>query len=700
MATFDPDIFGAPQKQAQQSGGFDPDIFAAPTAPALPAMATPKPKVNAAYEEGRRAPGWAQGLASVMNGPLMGFADEIGGAVQAGIDKMTGAPGTFGENYTARRDTLRGMQDQQREENPWVTGLTQAAASAPTLLVSPSNIGARLFPKVFARGASAVPAGVIANTGRAMLAGGGFGAVGGAGNSAADDAEGVAMDALKGGAMGVATGAIATPAIAAMGAGGRNVINRLSETSAASYAREKVAEALARDARGNVFASGKSDPVGQVAARLGKLGPDATIVDAAGRNTNQLLDTLATLPGRTKDTVYNFQRQRAAGVGDRLRESANEALGTNGARLASTIDDLVTTREAAAGPIYAQLQRVNVTPTQELTAIVEAADQLGAVKLAREIATARRQPFSIDTARPAGSSMMNTQTPPQWNMGQLDLVKQGVDQLLQSSKAIGKDGRLTPFGASLQRLNTQLKTELDNLTFDTRTGDSLYATARNAFAGPSALIDAANAGQRAITRDEATISGMLQGMGQSEREAFKVGAFEALRAKLGTQGGQTQIMNMWKEPTTREKLQVIFGDERSFREFASATARESVKKRIQSVGQGSQTAGRQAGMGDLDAAAMTDAASMLANAKGGNVLGVLGSARNAWGRVATPQTVRDEMGRLLLQQGPAARTTVNELGGLIGQINRNNGLLADSLGITGGLLGSNLAPSLPLGLIR
>ena len=699
MATFDPYIFGAPQKQAQQSGGFDPDIFAAPTAPALPAMATPKPKVNAAYEEGRRAPGWAQGLASVMNGPLMGFADEIGGAVQAGIDKMTGAPGTFGENYTARRDTLRGMQDQQREENPWVTGLTQAAASAPTLLVSPSNVAASVAPRIFARTAAA-PVGVISNTLRAASAGAGYGAIGGLGNSTADDMGGMATDALKSAATGAAIGGITTPIVAGMGAAGRNIQTRLSDTSAAAYAREKLAEALARDARGSVFVSGQANPVDQVAARLNKLGPDAAIADAAGRNTNQLLDTLATLPGRTKDTVYNFQRQRAAGVGDRLRESANEALGTNGARLASTIDDLVTTREAAAGPIYAQLQRVNVTPTQELTAIVEAADQLGAVKLAREIATARRQPFSIDTARPAGSSMMNTQTPPQWNMGQLDLVKQGVDQLLQSSKAIGKDGRLTPFGASLQRLNTQLKTELDNLTFDTRTGDSLYATARNAFAGPSALIDAANAGQRAITRDEATISGMLQGMGQSEREAFKVGAFEALRAKLGTQGGQTQIMNMWKEPTTREKLQVIFGDERSFREFASATARESVKKRIQSVGQGSQTAGRQAGMGDLDAAAMTDAASMLANAKGGNVLGVLGSARNAWGRVATPQTVRDEMGRLLLQQGPAARTTVNELGGLIGQINRNNGLLADSLGITGGLLGSNLAPSLPLGLIR
>lgn len=665
-----------------------PGRFVLDDAPTTPNAAP----VNAAYESGRRAPGMLQGLASVINGPLMGFGDEVLGAGQAAMDKLTGAPGTFGERYAERRDYLRGMQDKQSQENPWTTGLTQAAASAPMALLSPL--------RALGIGSSAIQkTGMIGNTLRAAGSGAMYGAVGGAGNSRADNIEGIATDAVTGALTGAAIGAVTTPIVAAMGAVGKNVAQRLSETSAAAYAREKVAEALARDARGNVFASNASDPINQVTARLNKLGPDAALVDAAGRNTNQLLDTLATLPGRTKDSVYNFQRQRTAGVAGRLRDAADNALGTQGQRLSATIEDLVTTREAAAGPIYERLRQVNLTPSQNLSSIVNAADELGALKLAREIATAQRVPFSIDTARQTGSGLMNTQNPPQWNAGQIDLVKQALDQMLQSGKAIGKDGRVTPFGNAVTRLNNALKGEMDQLTFDPRTGESLYYSARNAFAGPSALIDAANAGRAAVTRDEATIQGFLQGMGQSERDAFKVGAFEALRAKLGTQGGQTQIMNMWKEPTTQEKLKLIFGSERDFREFASAAARESVMKRAQSIGQGSQTASRQAGMADLDVSAMTDAAQALSAAKTGNPLGVMGAVQNIWGRVSTPQTVRDEMGRLLLLQGPQAREAAASMGGLLRQINRNNGLLADSFGVTGGLIGTNLSPSVPIGLL-
>lgn len=653
-----------------------------------PVVGGAKPK-NADFQQGRsEAGGVARGLMSVVQGPTMGFGDEILGAIGGAYDTAVKG-GSFGDNYRANRDYVRGAQSVEQENNPIFSAVTQGMASAPTLLAAPTRL-LGIAP-------AAAKAGVLANTGRAAAAGAGYGAVGGAGNSTAETLGGVALDAGKGAATGAAVGGVLTPVQAAMGAGGRNVMARLSDTSAAAFAREKLAEAFARDARGNLFTSGQANPLTQSAARLGKLGDEAVLADAGGKNTNQLLDTLATLPGRTKDSVVHVQRQRTAGVADRMRTAADDALGTNGQRLTATVDDLVRTREAAAGPIYERLRQVNLTPSQELSSIVQAADELGALRVARDIATANRQPFTIDTARQAGSGLTNTAAPPQWNAGQIDLIKQGLDQMLQSSKAIGKDGRLTPFGHSLQRLNTALKGEMDTLTFDQRTGESLYAAARNAYAGPSALIDAANAGRMAVTRDEATINGMLQGMGQSEMEAFRVGAFEALRGKLGTQGGQTQILNMWKEPTTREKLQAIFGDERSFREFASAAARENTMKRIQSVGTGSQTAARQAGMGDLDMNALTDIGAAVGNAKTGNVLGALGSARNAWNRVATPERVRDQMGQMLLSRGPEARQNLNALESLIQTINQQNALRADGTALIGSQIGNRLAVPLNVG---
>lgn len=646
--------------------------FAAPAA-------TAAPKTD--YEQGKEAPGALQGLASVINGPLMGFGDEIIGGGQALVDKLLGAPGTLAENYQQRRDYIRGMQDAQRQENPITSSVTQMAASAPLMMLNPGG----------AATAAARTTGLVGNTLRAGATGAAFGAVNGAGNSKADTVGGVAADTAIGAATGGVLGGAAVPVTAGMGSAGSAAYSRISDTAAAAYAREKVAQALSRDARGTVFTSGQANPLDQILARQNKLGPEATVTDSAGRNTNQLLDTLATVPGQTKEMVSQLQRQRTATVGDRLRTAADDSLGTNGQRLSDTVQNLVQQREAASAPLYQRLGQIDITPSPELTSIVQAADQLGAVKIARDIATANRVPFTIDTAQPTGSGLMNTQTPTQWNMHQLDLVKQGMDQLLQSPKAVGADGRLTPLGASLQRLNTALKGELDQATFDPRTGDSLYYTARNAFAGPSAMIDAANQGRMSLSRDEATLSNTVRDMSQAELDSFRVGAFEALRNKLGTQGGQTNIMNMWKEPSTREKLQVIFGDERSFREFASAASREGVMKRIQSVGNGSQTAARAAGMGDLDVSALGDLGAAVGNAKTGNLVGALGSVRNAWTRVGTPEPVRNEMARILLSRGPDAQQNLNGMRDLIQQIGERNANRADNAGFIGSQLGNRLS---------
>ena len=239
---------------------------------------TPKAK-NKDYQAGKEKPGALQGLASVINGPLMGFGDEVLGAVGGAIDTLKPGSKSFADNYRANRDTVRGMQDQQREDNPWMTGITQAMASAPMMLLKPlSALG--MAPAV------AQKTGVVGNALRSAAAGAGYGAAGGAGNSTAETLGGVATDSAIGAAGGAALGGVATPVIAGMGAAGGNLMDRLSQTSAAATAREKIAQALARDVRGEVFTSGQSNPLGQVAARQNKLGPQAALVDAGGKNTN------------------------------------------------------------------------------------------------------------------------------------------------------------------------------------------------------------------------------------------------------------------------------------------------------------------------------------------------------------------------------------------------------------------------------
>lgn len=665
------------------AGGFDLTT----SKPAVPKSGATAPTGSKDYQRGRAAPAWEQGLVAGTNGLLLGYADELGGAVGALWDKARNPSSDIQANYVANRDALRGMEDAQRERSPITTAVAQGLGTIPLAMATGGTGSAAAMLPQTARAAARAPAvaGLGARAARAAMVGGVYGTIGGAGNSTANTVQGVLADAGASAATSAVFGGAATPVSAGIAAAGRNVAQRLSGTAAVEFAKQKIAEALARDARGTLATSGVINPLSQIAARFGKLGDEAVLADAGGRNTNQLLDTLATLPGRTKEAVFNVQRQRTAGVGNRLRDAAERALGTQGQRLDSTVESLISRRQQDSAPLYNQLRQVNVQPTTSLIDIVNHADELGVTKLGREIATARRMPFSLDVSQPA-----------RWNMGDLDHVKQGIDQVLASSKAVNPDGTLKPLGNAYMALKTELVNALDSATTNPQTGQSLYRQARDAFATPSSLIDAARAGRLAINRDESSIASTLKGMSDNELQAFRIGAFEGLRNKLGTQGGQTNIMNMWKEPATQEKLQAIFGTERAYRQFAADVARESTLKRLQSVGVGSQTAARQAGMGDLDMAALTDAGAAVGAAKTGNLLTALGSAKNAWNRVAVPQAVRDQMGQILLSRGQAGAQDLNSLAPLIQRINERNMLLSNGVGVLGADIGTTLAtPALP-----
>lgn len=183
---------------------------------------------------------------------------------------------------------------------------------------------------------------------------------------------------------------------------------------------------------------------------------------------------------------------------------------------------------------------------------------------------------------------------------------------------------------------------------------------------------------------------LLQYMSPSEIEAFKVGAFESLNKKLGSQGGRTELMNMWQNENTREKLQALFGNERSFRQFAAAVAKEGRLKAIQGVGKGSQTAARQAGAEDLQEAVFADVGKLVAGAKGGSPSAMVAAGRSMLNRLAMPEQVRDEMARILMTKGPQAQAELNAMRDLAQRIRVQNALSASRTGQSAGMIGSQL----------
>jgi hypothetical protein len=178
--------------------------------------------------------------------------------------------------------------------------------------------------------------------------------------------------------------------------------------------------------------------------------------------------------------------------------------------------------------------------------------------------------------------------------------------------------------------------------------------------------------------DAIGVGELTKGMGAGELEAFRIGALQSLRDKVGTESGQTSLLKMWKETGTSDKLKEIFGND--YKKFASAISKEAKLKELETVGRGSQTAERLFGEGDLGVLPAVGQA--VAGAVQGNPLPAMGAIPKIWNQVKTPETTRDALAQLLLQRGTQAQETLRNLPNFMQNYNQTqarNAALANAL---------------------
>jgi hypothetical protein len=595
---------------------------------------------------------------TALQGPTLGFADELTGLVGAGAALVQGKSPS--EGYQQARDIYRSGVESYKEEQPIGAAVSQGVASLPLGML---NLGRSIAPNVGP---------VLRSVGSGL----GFGIVGGAGE--AKELEDVPVEAAKTGATSAVLGGLTEVGMKAVrpvkqaitSQAGRIVPESVRDyfgTSSVDLARRRVAQAMLRDGA----------TTDQVAARMAKLGDDAILAESSGYNTRDLLDTMATLTGRTKNYTEELIRSRQAQRGGRLAQAAETQLSPTGARLADSVESLITKRDVEATPLYEQLKTVNITLDDDLKQILDASKKLGAFARAEKISTGLREPFTLKNVKNATDVAMPD----------LDKVKRGLDDIISSKTAVNDRGEINEFGRSVVKLKQDFLKRLDEMTMDSETGKSLYKSARDAYAGPSALISAAELGRTVINKPAATIRTFVKDMSDSELESFRVGAYEGLRDLAGTQAGQTRLLNMWKEPATQERLKEIFPSERAFREFASTVAAESRKKEIQSVGRGSGTAGREARMEDVNLENLKDTLNVASAAKTMDIGSLMNMLSGNMTRTAVPEPVRNEIGRILMSRASSG-DEIRMLRNAMEKMKREQEVQAS----TSGLIGSQLTP--------
>ena len=634
-----------------------------------------------AYREGTELPETFRGFVSAMKGPTFNAFPKIVGAVGAPFAALEqGIP--LSEAYAQGRDIMRGAAESYEQESPWKAAGGQLVASLPLVLggggaaktiastVMPAikTVAPRAAPVIARAGqylAGTPAAGQVMGMGQRMAqagaSGAGYGFLGGLGGSYEDDAIDVLKEAGKSALISGGLGVTTQPVMGMIGAGGRQVMARMSPTAAGTYAQQKVAEALIRDVPEPLTGA---NALTRAQARLLKLGPEARIADVGGKSTRNLLDVQATLPGRTANVAEQAILDRQAGRAGRLMTAADEALGTQNAQFLQTIDNFNAQRFTDSRPYYAAIDKAILQVDNSLTDVF---NRSKGVQGASELLFQTKTGQTIDLSK----LKYGEQVP----MNVLDTLKQSLYDASKELRRAGQNSQANAYDDVRAKLVSVLEAKSPKVG-----NQSAYTLAMKTWAGPSQMSDAAEIGRSVMKGDILDIQQATKGMAPSQIDAFRIGVLQGLREKTGTEAGQTSLLKFYKEPATQARLKAAFGDD--YKAYTATVLKEEQLKKLESAGRGSQTAARLAGQADLDVAPVVQTAGALASL---NPAAIITSAANLARQTQTPEAVRNEIGKILLSRDPQQLT---QLADIVRKLNESRARAAGVAGRGSGQIGS------------
>ena len=607
------------------------------------------------------------GLAAAQ-GLTFNFAPKIAGAGAAGVDILQrGFDSTPTETYANTRDYIKGVNEQFRETNPKTAFASEVVGGLPLLL---TPLGMTSKAKQTADALSAAQKMSMA----AKMAGtqGTISAVGASDINPVTDPTEYAQDIAKKAAISAASGGVLSGAGQGVYNVGSNVAQRYIPESAKDAARIKLAQALQRGSS----ADGSNTVLNRVQREMG-LNPNASIAQAGGPSALAQLDVLASMPGQAKTLVERRIREQQMFRPERLANAADEALGTQSKGFTATLDALTAVKKATADPLYKKLENVSLKIDDELQSLIQASRSAhGKAELLTELN--RKLPLDISKLKAGDDVPLNA----------LDLIKQSLYDLGESAR--GEFGKATNTSRAYDDLRVSLTKKLEALSPTDKNG-SIYRQALDAYAGPSQLGNAVVKGRTAMKQDDIALSDLMGNMSPSELEAFRIGALQSLKEKVGTEAGQTSLLKMWKEPATSNRLKEIFGD--NYQKFAQDVAKEARLKPLEQVGRGSGTFSRMSGAEDLGVMPTTMAAGKaVANVATGSPMAAAGEAVNVKNRIGQvinqmPETTRNELAKMLLLRGPTGQLEVENTAALIRALNQRSTQLQTG---GGSIIGQNL----------
>ena len=606
-----------------------------------------------------------QGFLTALQGTFFNLADELaGGLAMRGASEAQRGAGMAGlrNQYAPAETAYEPTRDYVRQQ-------TAEFASAYPNTSAGLELAGGLSTLPFSMGAAPLRAGgMMARGARIAAPIATQSAISAAGKSEAPTFDELAGDVAKGTLTGLATGGAGVLAAKGLGGAVRQIGERagpFKEKLQINTARERLARLLERDAEAKMRMG--AEPTDVAAARLRSLGENAPLA-ATGKSTTAELGLLRNLPGSAEELTTREGRRIAAQRGPALVAGAEEALSAQGSPFRSSVDALVRQKQRDAAPFYKQLQGSTFVADKELVDLLERAKDAhgGAEKHAR-----------LSGVPLADLSKIKAGTPVPFET--LDTVKKSLWDLKEGAK--GEFGKPTELSRAYDDVRRKLTDKLDKLSPKDANGASVYKQARSAFETPAQMETAMRRGRDALKEDVTDLPGIIEDMAPAELEAFRVGAAQSLRDVAGSQAGQTRLLNLYKEPTIKDKLKTIFGDD--FRTFQKSVLQQEQLKAVERAGQGSQTAKLLAGSED-QGAFMEGLEAARAAAGGG--FAPMEYVGRKFSQLKMPEQTRNQLAQMLLLRGQPAQQELRDVAAYMARRRRQQqaaGQLAGRVGAFG-----------------
>jgi hypothetical protein len=345
-------------------------------------------------------------------------------------------------------------------------------------------------------------------------------------------------------------------------------------------------------------------------------------------------------------------------------------MGGQGVPFRATVQQFSQDARAKSAPFYQQLEGQEFVVDKGLADLI--ARSRKTFGDAEELAAVRGMPAKLDL----GALRPGDRVP----FEVLDNLKRTLYDIEEAAK--GEFGKSTEKSRAYTQLRRSLIAKLDELSPKDSKGQSIYKQARQAFEGEAQLESAMRRGRDALKEDAEELAATMADLEPSQLEAFRMGALQGVRDLAGTGAGQTRLLNVYKEPTLQAKLRTIFGND--FRKFQRAITAQEELRRVERVGQGSQTF--KLGARAEDQGAMMDAFDLAQSAQTG---GLPFAARVAqrFSKLRMPEETRKELARLLLLRGEPAAAELRDMRSFMERRRRQQALAGQLSGRTGALAG-------------